>query len=167
MESDEHLIDRLQRAAFSYCERFANPVNGLVADTSAPDFPCSIAAVGFALTAWPVAVERDWRSRKDALRHVLAAIRFFDGEQGSQHLGAISHRGFFYHFLDMQTGRRAWNGEVSFIDTAILLAGMQTAAAYFDGEDGVENELRERVDRIASRVDWPWACDRALRLRMG
>lgn len=98
---------------------------------------------------------------------MLAAIRFFDGQQASQRADSICHRGFFYHFLDMETGRRAWKSEISFIDTAILLAGMQTAAAYFDGSDALENELQGRVDQIASRVDWPWACDRALRLRMG
>lgn len=164
---NEALIERLQRGAFGYFERYTNPENGLVADATQASSPCSIAAVGFGLTAWPVAVERGWRSREDALAYSLATVRFFDNEHMSKHADAISHRGFFLHFLDMKTGRRAWNSEISSIDTAILLAGMLAAASYFEHDTADERELRERVAAIADRIDWAWMCDRGHQLRQG
>ncbi len=73
-------------------------------------------------------------TRGEAIQRVLATLRFFwDSPQGEER-DATGHRGFFYHFLDMETGRRAWESELSTIDTTFLLAGALAAAAYFDGE---------------------------------
>jgi hypothetical protein len=76
-QSDEGLLDRFQRAAFGYFLREYNPTNGLVADTSRPDAPASIAVVGFALSSYPVAVERGWMARADAAARTLVTLRFF------------------------------------------------------------------------------------------
>lgn len=164
---DEQLVDNLQRGAFRYFETHTNTANGLVSDTSLPNWPCSIAAVGFGLTCLPIAVERGWKSRIDALTLALNTARFFETEQRSRDTASSSHRGFFYHFLDMNSGRRAWNSELSFIDTALLLAGLLAVASYFDGDDAGERELRDQVDLISQRIDWPWICDPEMRLRMG
>jgi hypothetical protein len=160
------LIDDLQRSAFNYFREFTNHENGLVADTSKPDWPCSIAAVGFALSCYSVGVTRGWLSRADASAIVAITLRFLDDAQARE-VENTSHRGFFYHFLDMQTGRRAWNSEVSTIDTAILMAGVLSAAAFFDGADPVEDEIRSRAAKLVSRVDWQWVETRANRVRMG
>src|SRR5215813_3993119 len=153
--SDLALVDRLQRAAFDYILRYSNPANGLVADTSRAGSPCSIAVVGFALSCYPIAVERDWLKRADAAQRVLTTLRAFrDGPQGTQP-DAMGYMGFYYHFLDMQSGRRVWNCEVSLIDTTLLLAGILTAAQYFDRRD--ERELRDTADLLYARIDWPWA----------
>ena len=80
--TDEELLDGFQRAAFGYFLQAVNPANGLVADTSRENSPCSIAVVGFALSAYPVAVERGWMTRAEALARSLAALRFFrDSDQ--------------------------------------------------------------------------------------
>ncbi len=60
---DEQTLDHLQRDAFGYFVQAVNPVNGLVADTTRENSPCSIAVVGFALSVYPVAVERGWMER--------------------------------------------------------------------------------------------------------
>ena len=70
---------------------------------------------------------------------------------------ATGHHGFFYHFLDVTTGRRAWRCELSTIDTTILIAGALTAAAYFDQDSDDEREVRELADSLYRRVDWQWA----------
>src|SRR3989442_1306484 len=101
---DEELLDRLQRAAFGYFEQAVNPANGLVADTSRPAVPCSIAVVGFALSCWPIAVEHGWMARGQAAAHTLAALRFFHDSPQSESRDAAGYKGFYYHFLDMQTG---------------------------------------------------------------
>ena len=72
---DEALLEHLQRHAFDYFLQHHNPVNGLVADTSRPNAPSSIATVGFALSAYPVGVECGWITRFDAVQRSLAALR--------------------------------------------------------------------------------------------
>lgn len=154
---DEALLERLQRHAFGYFLRHTNPANGLVADTSRPNAPSSIATVGFALSAYPVGVERGWITRFDAVRRSLTVLRFFWHSDQSGTPDATGCHGFYYHFLHMDSGTRAWACEVSLIDSALLLAGMLTAAAYFTGADPAEAELRELAHALYGRADWQWA----------
>ena len=154
--SDDALISRLQRGAFSYLTDYSNPQNGLVADTSRDGSPCSIAVVGFALSCYPVGVRNGWISRAEAVGRTLAALRFFMQSEQSDQPDATGYKGFYYHFLDMQTGKRVWQCELSLVDTALLIAGILTAASYFDG-DGDEREIRNLADRLYRRVDWRWA----------
>ncbi|MEO8558999.1 MAG: glucoamylase family protein [Rhodospirillales bacterium] len=156
-QSDEELLDRFQRGAFGYFLEQFNPDNGLVGDTDRAGAPASIAVVGFALSCYPVGVERGWIARADAAQRALAVLRFFcDSRQGDQP-DATGYKGFYYHFLDMKTGRRVWQSEISLIDTTLLLAGVLTAATYFDRDAADENEIRRRADFIYRRVDWLWA----------
>ena len=157
LHSDEAMLDCLQCAAFGYFLQRTNPHNGLVADTSRAGSPSSIAVVGFALSAYPVAVERGWIERDVAVQRSLAALRFFWTSDQSGHADATGHRGFYFHFLDMHGGGRMWQSELSLIDTAILLAGMLTGAAYFTARNQAEVELRELADALYRRVDWRWA----------
>jgi len=154
--SDGALLDRLQRGAFSYLLDYVNPDNGLVADTSRTGSPCSIAVVGFALSCYPVAVRNGWLSRADAAGLTLRALRFFSSSSQNSETDATGYNGFYYHFLDMQSGRRVWECELSLIDTALLMAGILTAACYFDG-GGDEVEIRALADSLYRRVDWSWA----------
>ncbi|OCJ04534.1 hypothetical protein A6U86_30310 [Rhizobium sp. AC27/96] len=166
-ETDDALIDRLQRSAFDYFMLHTNPENGLVADTSIKTSHCSIAAVGFALSSYPVAVERGWISRAEAAQRVLTTLDFFaDSQQGTER-GATGHRGFYYHFLYMQTGKRAWNSELSTIDTGLLLLGVLTAAAYFNGNSQTERDLRKQAKFLYERCDWHWALNRGPTISMG
>ena len=91
---DEVLLDQLQRAAFDYFVQTVNPINGLVADTSRKNSPVSIAVVGFALSSYPVAVERGWMTRIDATRLTLVALRFFRNSDQSGGLMATGFKGF-------------------------------------------------------------------------
>jgi hypothetical protein len=164
--ADDELLDRFQRAAFGYFLEHCNPDNGLVADTSRDGAPCSIAVVGFALSCYPVGVERGWMARDEAATRTARALRFFcDSAQGRQD-DATGHKGFYYHFLDMKSGRRAWRSELSTIDTTLLLAGTLAAGAYFDRDVAIENEIRERADAIYRRIDWRWALGGKATVRM-
>lgn len=156
---DDALLDALQRAAFGYFLDEVEPDNGLVADTSREHAPCSIAVVGFALSVYPVAVERGWMSRADALRHSLAVLRFFRDSDQSGDPASTGHKGFYFHFLDRGTGKRVWDSELSMIDTALLIAGALTSAMYFDAADDDERELRQTADALYRRIDWRWAQD--------
>lgn len=152
------LLADLERRSFDYFWDTANPANGLVPDRwPTPSF-ASTAAVGFALSAYPIGVARGWVSRAAARDRTLATLRFLHGApQGPQATGMTGYKGFFYHFVDMQTGHRYGRTELSTVDTALLLAGAMHARAWFDGSDAAETELRRLADEIYARVEWPWA----------
>jgi hypothetical protein len=157
MLSDEDLLDRLQRAAFDYFLHQTNPTNGLVADTTRKGWPASIAVVGFALSTYPVAVERGWISREEAAARIVVALRFFWNSVQGEQADATGYKGFYYHFLDLESGNRTWQCELSLMDTALLLAGILTASVYFTESTKTEMEIRELADALYRRVDWQWA----------
>ena len=166
-EPDDARLDRLQAAAFGYFRDTANPANGLVPDTSRPGSPCSIAVVGFALSCYPIAVERGWLGRADAAERTLTTLRFFASSAQGPEPDTSGHRGFYYHFLDMDGGTRVWNCELSLIDSTLLLAGMLTAARYFDAASAAESEIRTLAERLYRRTDWEWARDGAPTVSQG
>ena len=165
--TDEALMDRLQQAAFGYFLGAFNPANGLVADNSRTGSPCSIAVVGFALSTYPVAVERGWIKREKAADRALASLRFFHDSDQSGADDATGHKGFYYHFLDMESGTRVWRSELSTIDTALLILGALLAAQYFSGDTDAEREVRELAKALYLRVDWHWAADGKSTIRLG
>ena len=172
--SRDEILDKLQRGAFDYFLKEANAANGLVADKARADEPpwggeaaASIAAVRFALAAYPVGVERAWIARSVAVERTLAALRFFwDSPQGTQR-DATGYKGFYYHFLDMRSGRRHGDCELSTIDSTFLFAGMLAAAAYFHHDSKEEQEIRALAEAIYRRADWRWAQDGAATVTHG
>ena len=96
-------------------------------------------------------------TQSQAVTRTLTTLRFFrDSPQGMEP-DATGYKGFYYHFLDMNTGRRAWECELSTVDSAFLLAGMLSAAAYFSGDTPDQREIRELADMLYQRADWQWA----------
>jgi hypothetical protein len=154
---DDQLLEELQRDTLRYFLDKSNPRNGLVPDSTRLGAPSSITAVGFALAAYAVGVERKVITRPEAIERTLATLRFlWDSPQGSER-DATGYQGFFYHFLDMETGRRVSGSELSTIDTTFLIGGVLTAAAFFDRDASDERELRALADALYRRVDWQWA----------
>ena len=150
------MLEGLRRATFEFFRNEVNPRNGLVADKTQPASPSSIAALGMALSVYVVAVERELLSRAEAIARTLTLSRF-SNPAGRARKTTLPDKGFYYHFLDMQTGRRAWQSELSTVDTAILMAGILTAAAYFNADNREEGEIRELAEILYRRVDWQWA----------
>jgi hypothetical protein len=148
---------KLQSEAFQYFLDETNPKNGLVKDKTAENWPSSITATGFALASYPIAVERGFMSRNLAIERTLATLRFFWNSPQGNEANVTGYKGFYYHFLDMHTGRRVWNCELSTIDSAFLIAGMLTAGLYFVGDTKDEHEIRKLSDALYRRVDWQWA----------
>ncbi len=153
----EKMLDDLQSKSCQYFLLEANPITGLILDKTAPNWPGSIAATGLGLTIYPVAVERGYMTREDALIRTLNTLRFFYNSPQGPEPDATGYKGFYYHFLDMKTGRRAWQSELSTVDTAFLLAGMLAAAVYFNAQASREQEVRTLVEALYRRVDWQWA----------
>ena len=160
-------LDRLQQDAVGYFLRAANLDNGLIADSSREGSPCSIAATGLGLAAYVVGAERGFLPRLEAAARTLAALRFFRDSPQSEEPDATGFRGFYYHFLDMKTGRRVWQCELSMMDTAILIAGVLASGAYFSAPVDDEREIRELARFLYERVEWPWATANGRAVRMG
>jgi len=139
----------LEERTFRFFWETGNPKNGLIPDRYPTPSFASIAAVGFGLTAYPIGIERGYISREAARQRVLATLRFFAGE--------ANEHGFFYHFIDMRSGARSHESEVSTVDTALLLAGVLFSQSYFDSQDPAELEIRSLAEEIYRRVDWTWA----------
>jgi hypothetical protein len=150
-------LEKLQHESFNYFLYETNPVNGLVIDKNTENWPASIAATGLALASYPVAVEHGFMARAGAIERTLATLRFFWNSPQGPELNATGYMGFYYHFLDMQTGRRAWQSELSTVDSAFLLAGALTAGIYFNGDKSDELEIRTLADALYRRADWQWA----------
>ena len=151
-------IADIQERTFRFFWDTTNPINGLARDRFPTPSPASIAAVGFALTAYPIGVERGYITRRAATERVLATLRLFhDAPQGPAPRGMAGYKGFFYHFLDMATGHRSGASELSTVDTALFLAGALFCQSYFDAATADETQIRELAEKIYSRVDWRWA----------
>jgi len=160
-------LEKLQHDSFNYFLYETNPINGLVSDRNTPGWPASIAAVGLALASYPVAVERGFMSRAAAVERTLATLRFFWNSPQGPEPDATGYHGFYYHFLDMQTGRRAWQSEVSTVDSTFLLAGALTAGMYFDSDRAGELEIRSLADGLYRRADWQWALNQGATVTHG
>ena len=156
LPTDEEL-GQLQWTTVLYYLHETNPDNGLVRDKTDPAAPCSIAAVGLAMATIPAIVERGVVIRKFAAkiarRHLHTLINLPQGPEPD----TAGHKGFFYHFLDIETGRRVWNCELSTLDSAFLLAGALTCSTYFDADTEDEGEVRRLAGALYCRVDWNWA----------
>jgi len=148
-EEDDRFLDDLQRAAYLYFWEQGNPQTGLVRDRFSVrgndrGGVASIAATGFGLTALCIAEKRRYLPHGPVRDRVLATLRALWRK-------LPNHRGFFYHFADVNTGERQWDSEVSSVDTAILLCGVLTCTQCFDHE-----ELNDLAEDIFNRVDWTW-----------
>ena len=114
--------------------------------------------MGFALTAYPIGVERRYVTRPQAAQRTLTTLRFlWTAPQGLDASGMTGYHGFFYHFLDQNTGQRFGQVELSTIDTALLLAGVLFVQSYFDGPGLIERAIRDTAQLLYQRADWRWA----------
>ena len=159
---DAEFLDMVEKQSFQYFVKAMNPANGLVLDkasnSGSPDFkyaPASIAAVGFGLASLTAGAERGWIGKAAAAEQVRTTLEFFSEKMESEH-------GFFYHFVDMETGKRVWDCELSSIDTALFIAGALTAAQYFESP-----EIKGLAKKLYERVDWKWMANGSPFLSMG
>jgi hypothetical protein len=152
-------LGRLQWTTVLYDLHETNPDNWLVRDKTDPAAPSSIAAVGMALATIPVIVKRGVIIRKFAAKIARRRLRSLLGLLQGPGPDTAGHKGFFYHFLDIDTGRRVWNCELSTLDSAFLFAGALTCATYFDADTEDEAEVRRLADALYCRADWDWARD--------
>jgi hypothetical protein len=151
-------LDTLGHRTFQWFWDLSDSSSGLTPDRWPTRSFASVSATGFALTAYPIGIERGWVSRERARQRVLATLRFFwTAPQDSSRSGATGYRGFFYHFLDPVTGARFEDVELSTVDTALFLAGALFCGSYFEESAPEEVEIRSLAESLYARADWQWA----------
>lgn len=156
--NSDPVVNNLQRRTFRYFWNTAHRDTGLIPDRYPTPSFASIAAVGFGLTAYVVGAERGFVSRSQARIRTLRTLRFLANlAHGPEETGRAGYKGFFYHFIDMDTGHRFGTSELSTVDTALMLGGVLLAQTYFDRDTRQEREIREYADQIYRSVDWRWS----------
>ena len=154
---DDPFLAEVEERTFRWFWDVYRTDNGLIPDRAPSESFCSIAAVGFGLTAIAIGAERGYVSRSEACQRVRTTLRFFSQlPTGNQASGTAGYRGFFYHFLEMDTGFRFRQNELSSIDTALLMYGVLFCREYFSGDDPGEAEVRALADQLYRRVQWDW-----------
>jgi hypothetical protein len=154
-------LDSLEHRTFRFFWEQSDSVTGLSPDRWPTKSFVSIAAVGFALTAYPIGAERGYVSREQAARRTLATLDYFmRAPSDSSVSGATGYRGIYYHFLVPETGRRFGDVELSTQDTALLLAGVLFCGSYFDRDTPAETAIRAAAESLYARADWQWASPR-------
>jgi hypothetical protein len=161
-------LDSLQQRTLHWF-LVATPKNtGLTPDRWPTPAPASIGATGFGLTAIPLAAERHLITRHRAAIRILTCLRFLlTIPQGDAATGTCGCRGFFYHFVNTQTGFREWNSELSTVDTGLLLMGTLFCQSYFTGRSRTERSIRRLADSLYRRVDWTWSLNGTEGISMG
>jgi hypothetical protein len=168
LASEAAFLDTLARRTFDWFWQETDARTGLTPDRWPTRSFCSVAAVGFGLTAYPIGAERGWVARAAAAERSLATLRFlWHARQDTTARGVTGYQGFFYHFLDPETGHRFENVELSTIDTALLLAGALFCQSYFDRRTATEDSVRALAESLYVRADWRWAQVRPLKISMG
>lgn len=154
---DSTFLDMVQKAAVNFFWEQANASNGLIKDRSTSNSACSIASVGFGLTALCIGSDHGWLPADKVRQRVLTTLRtFWNKPQGRESAGFIGYKGWYYHFLNMNTAMRDGNTELSDMDTALLLGGILYSREYFSGSHPEEVEIRALADSIYYRIDFEW-----------
>ena len=162
------LADTVAERTFRWFWETTDSATGLAHDRWPQRDFSSVASIGFALTAYPIGAERGWITRAQAARRTLVTLRYLWAlPQGPGATDMGGHKGFFYHFLRYEDGRRFKDVELSTIDTSLLLGGALFAQNYYTGTDSTEVAIRATADSIYRRVDWRWAMARPPRVSMG
>ena len=157
---DDQMLDELERSSFLFFWEQTNPQTGLIKDrcnarTNDDGIVGSIASTGFGLTAICIAEKRGFIPHDQARARVLATLTFLWRT-------LPTHRGFFYHFANINTGERLWDSEVSSVDTAILLCGILTCRQHF-----ADREIEQLAHQIFNRVEWTWLSEDTALLTQG
>ena len=151
---EEIVLDSIQHKTFLFFLNEHHPEWGIVKDRAASWAPASIASTGFGIPCFAIGVERKWITRKEAAEITLNILNFFANSVQSTDTSTTGYKGFYYHFLRMNSGTREWKCELSSIDTGILMMGIIFAQNYYNLNNEVENQIRLLSSTLLARIDW-------------
>jgi len=151
---DEAMLDSIQHRTFMFFTGEHHPEWGIVKDRTKEWAPASIASTGFGIPSFAIGAERGWITREEAAQITLNMLNFFVNSLQSPDTLATGYKGFYYHFLRMDTGLREWRCELSTVDTGLLMMGILFARNYYDRENENEAKIREQATRLLGNIEW-------------
>jgi hypothetical protein len=151
---DEAMLDSIQQRTLLFFLNEHHPEWGIVKDRAADWAPASIASTGFGIPSFAVGAERNWMTREQAAQITLNILDFLAGSVQSADTSAAGYKGFYYHFLRLNTGTRAWRCELSSVDTGLLMMGIIFARNYYNLDNEVEKRIRSQATMLLDRIDW-------------
>jgi len=141
---DEALLYNIEHDTFNFFITYTDEKTGLTKDSSRRGAPASVAASGFYAAALAIGENNGWITEKEAIKRLKNLIYSLNHRLKSKN-------GFYYHFVDMHTGKRVWHSEISSIDTALLMAGLLFSSEYF-----ANTQLSADIDKLYRAVNWKW-----------
>lgn len=153
-QSDESMLDSIQYQTFQFFMHEHHPDWGIVKDRTTEWAPASIASTGFGIPCFAIGAERKWITREQAAGITLNMLQFFINSVQSADTNATGYKGFYYHFLKMDSGSREWKCELSTVDTGLLMMGIIFARNYYDLDNETEKEIRNISAKLLGRLDW-------------
>ncbi len=155
--AERAFVDTLERRTFFFFWDLADPNTGLMHDRWPTRSFISVGSTGFALTAYPIGAERHWITREQAATRTVRTLEFlWNAKQDTAYTGPTGYKGFFYHFLEPQSGARFKDVELSNVDTGLLFMGALFCQSYFDRGTTSERRIRALTDSLVRRADWRW-----------
>jgi hypothetical protein len=151
---EEEMLDSIQHKTFLFFLNEHQPKTGIIKDRTASWSPASIAATGFGIPSFAIGVERNWITREQAANVTINILQFFLNSVQSQDTNATGYKGFYYHFLGMNSGTREWHSELSSVDTGLLMMGVIFARNYYNLNNKVEKDIRSISGNLLNRIDW-------------
>jgi hypothetical protein len=147
------MLDSIQYRTFLYFMNEHHQEYGIVRDRTAEGAPASIASTGFSIPSLAIGVERKWITREQAVKITLSILNFFINSVQSAHSN-VGYKGFYYHFLKMDSVSREWNCELSSVDTGLLMMGIIFARNYYNLDNETENQIRLQATILLNRIEW-------------
>jgi len=151
--SDDSLLTLVQQRTFRYFYDFAHPVSGLARERNTSGDIVTTGGSGFGLAAFPVAVERGFITRAEALAHCTKVVDFLTDKAERFH-------GVYSHWLDGKTGKAfafsTKDDGADLVETAFLIEGLLVLRQYFSAQTSEETALRDKITAIWEAVEWEW-----------
>ncbi|MGA1977853.1 MAG: glucoamylase family protein [Bacteroidales bacterium] len=151
---DEAMLDSIQHKTFLFFLYEHSSDMGIVKDRTLHTAPASIAATGFGIPSFAIGAERNWLSREQAAQITLNILSFFINSSQGSGRDVTGYKGFYYHFLKFDSGKREWNCELSSVDTGLLMMGFIFARNYYNLNNNLEKKIRELANKLLDRIDW-------------
>ncbi|MDQ6904280.1 MAG: beta-glucosidase [Bacteroidota bacterium] len=155
--SDSALLDLVQKQTIKYFWDFGHPVSGMARERSneAYDYGNEVVTTGgtgFGVMALIVGVQRKWIGRDTVAKRLLKMINFL--------YKADSYHGVFPHWMNGATGKtikfsRKDDG-ADLVETSYLFEGLLCAREYFNGDNNIEREIRNRIGWLWNDIEWDW-----------
>lgn len=153
-QEEELMLDTIQYKTFQFFVNEHHTEWGIVKDRTTSWAPASIASTGFGIPSFAIGAERDWMTRDEAARITLNMLDFLINSAQSADTNVTGYKGFYYHFLRMDSGTREWNCELSTVDTGLLMMGIIFARNYYHLDNATENRIRLLAGQLLDRIDW-------------